>query len=134
MARVLPTAAGLNCWWPSPPPRRKTSFAALCGVIGQKLRDIYRLPYHTQKCRFMGKEVREISRFFVAPPRMFAPAVWASFTHFLTHKYLHLSIHYMIFTCGEAYRSRRAFYCRCRSSQNLKISKNTYPLDSFRKN
>ena len=37
----------------------------------------------------MGKEVREISRFFVAPPRMFAPAVWASFTHFLTHKYLH---------------------------------------------
>ena len=27
----------------------------------------------------MGKEVREISRFFVAPP------------HLLTHKYLHLS-------------------------------------------
>ena len=28
----------------------------------------------TQKCRFMSKEVREISRFFVAPPRVFAPS------------------------------------------------------------
>ena len=32
----------------------------------------------TQKCRFMGKEVREISRFFVAPPHVFAPALCAA--------------------------------------------------------
>ena len=30
---------------------------------------------YTQKCRFMGKEVREISHFFVALPRVFALAV-----------------------------------------------------------
>ena len=28
------------------------------------------------KCRFMDKRVREISRFFVAPPRMFSLSVW----------------------------------------------------------
>ena len=27
--------------------------------------------YYTEKCRFTGKEVREISRYFVAPPREF---------------------------------------------------------------
>ena len=32
---------------------------------------------NTQKCRFMGKRVREISCFFVAPWREFAPAVCA---------------------------------------------------------
>ena len=31
---------------------------------------------YTEKCRFMDKRVREISRFFVAPRREFAPAVW----------------------------------------------------------
>ena len=30
----------------------------------------------TEKCIFMDKRVREISRFFVAPRREFAPAVW----------------------------------------------------------
>ena len=46
---------------------------------------------YTEKCRFMGKEVREISRFFVAPPRVFTPAVCA-LTHLLiTQKYPHLS-------------------------------------------
>ena len=32
---------------------------------------------HTQWCRFLSQEVREISRFFVAPWRVFAPAVCA---------------------------------------------------------
>ena len=32
------------------------------------------LELYTEKCIFMDKEVREISRFFVAPPREFAPA------------------------------------------------------------
>ena len=40
---------------------------------------------------FLGKEVREISRFFVATPRAFPLSVWHGFTDFLTHKYLHLS-------------------------------------------
>ena len=31
---------------------------------------------YTQKCRFMGKEVREISHFFVAPPREFPLSIW----------------------------------------------------------
>ena len=30
----------------------------------------------TQKCRLMGKEVREILRFCVASPRMFPLSVW----------------------------------------------------------
>ena len=30
---------------------------------------------YTEKCRFMDKRVREISRFLVAPRREFAPAV-----------------------------------------------------------
>ena len=30
----------------------------------------------TQKCRFMDKRVREIARFFVAPPRVFPLSVW----------------------------------------------------------
>ena len=30
----------------------------------------------TQKCRFMDKRVCEISRFFVAPPRVFPLSVW----------------------------------------------------------
>ena len=30
----------------------------------------------TQKCRFMDKEVREISPFFVAPPRGFPLSIW----------------------------------------------------------
>ena len=37
----------------------------------------------TQKCKLLnlwGKEVREISRIYVAPPRVFAPAVWAAHT------------------------------------------------------
>ena len=32
------------------------------------------LPY-TQRCKFMGKEVRKMSRFFVAPLRVFAPTI-----------------------------------------------------------
>ena len=32
--------------------------------------------HYTQKCRFMGKEVREISRFYVAPPRELVLSVW----------------------------------------------------------
>ena len=31
---------------------------------------------YTMKCRFMNKGVREISRFFVAPPRVFPLSVW----------------------------------------------------------
>ena len=34
------------------------------------------------KCRFMGKVVREISRFFVTPPRVFSLSLW----HFLMQK------------------------------------------------
>ena len=45
----------------------------------------------TEKCIFMDKEVREISRFFVAPPCEFAPAVWAARNHTPTHKYTQLS-------------------------------------------
>ena len=30
---------------------------------------------YTQKCRFMGKKVREISRFFVAQLHVFTPAI-----------------------------------------------------------
>ena len=30
------------------------------------------------KCRFMGKVVREISRFFVTPPRVFSLSLWRS--------------------------------------------------------
>ena len=45
----------------------------------------------TEKCRFMGKEVREISHFFVEPPREFPLSVCA-LTHLLiAHKYSHLS-------------------------------------------
>ena len=40
----------------------------------------------------MGKEVCEISRFFVAPPREFAPAVWEARNHKLTHKYSQFSM------------------------------------------
>ena len=32
--------------------------------------------WNTEKCIFMDKRVREISRFFVVPQREFAPAVW----------------------------------------------------------
>ena len=39
----------------------------------------------------MNKEVREISRSFVAPRRVFPLSVWRGFTHILIHKYLHLS-------------------------------------------
>ena len=39
----------------------------------------------------MGKEVREISRFFVVPTRAFPLSVWRGFTDFLTQKCLHLS-------------------------------------------
>ena len=46
--------------------------------------------YFTRKCRFMDKEVREISRFFVAPQRAFPLSVWRGFTDFLIQKYLHL--------------------------------------------
>ena len=55
----------------------------------------------TQKCRFMGKEVREISCFLVVPQRAFPLSVWRGFTDFLTQKYLHHST-----AC-------------CRASQNL---------------
>ena len=45
----------------------------------------------TEKCRFMGEEVREISRFFVAPPREFPLSV-CPLTHLLIfQKYPHLS-------------------------------------------
>ena len=54
-----------------------------------------------QKCRFMGKEVREISCFLVVPQRAFPLSVWRGFTDFLTQKYLHHST-----AC-------------CRASQNL---------------
>ena len=43
-------------------------------------------------CRFLSQEVREKSRFFVAPPRAFPLSVWHGLTDFLIHKYLHLSI------------------------------------------
>ena len=43
------------------------------------------------KCRFIGKEVREISCFFVAPLRVFAPAVCALTHLIITQKYPHLS-------------------------------------------
>ena len=50
------------------------------------------LLYSTQKCRFMGKEVREISRFFTAPPRARVhPRRLRALTHFLIHKYTPLS-------------------------------------------
>ena len=46
---------------------------------------------YTQKCRFMDKEMREISRFFVAQRRAFPLSVWRGFTHIPIHKYLYLS-------------------------------------------
>ena len=42
----------------------------------------------------MDKSVREISRFYVAPPRVFPLSVRARFrasTHLFIHKFLHLS-------------------------------------------
>ena len=46
---------------------------------------------YTQKCRFMDKEVREISRFCCATARILPLRLRAS-THYLIQKYLHLSI------------------------------------------
>ena len=37
---------------------------------------VHNAKYYTEKCRFIDISVREISRFFVAPRREFAPAVW----------------------------------------------------------
>ena len=54
-------------------------------------------PPCTQKCIFMGREVREISRFFVAPPRAFPVSIWRGFTDFLNQKYIHLSIRHFHF-------------------------------------
>ena len=46
----------------------------------------------TEKCRFLDKRVREITRFFVAPQRMFFLSVHArASTHRFIHKYLQLS-------------------------------------------
>ena len=68
----------------------------------------------TEKCRFMDKRLREISRFFVAPPHVFPLSVRARFrasTHLFIHKYLHLSTAWHIcqvtifvkhFLCGSA--------------------------------
>ena len=39
----------------------------------------------------MGKKVREISRFYVAQPRLFAPAVWAGAQPHHTQNYTLLS-------------------------------------------
>ena len=43
----------------------------------------------------MCKEVRGISCFLDAPPRVFAPAVWAAPNHTRTHKFPQLSIYKM---------------------------------------
>ena len=48
--------------------------------------------FYTEKCRFMDKRVREISRSFVAPPRAFPLSVWAARNHTRTHKFTRLSI------------------------------------------
>ena len=45
----------------------------------------------TEKCRFMNERVREISRFFVAPPHLFPVSVWAARNHTRTHKFPQLS-------------------------------------------
>ena len=45
---------------------------------------------NTEKCRFIDKRVREISRFFVALRHEFAPAVWRVSRSFI-QKYLRLS-------------------------------------------
>ena len=42
----------------------------------------------------MDKRVREISRFFGAPPRMFLVSVWAARNNTRTHKFTPLSISY----------------------------------------
>ena len=52
----------------------------------------------TQKCTFLSEEVREISRFFVAPPRLFAvpppsEQLYAGKFKAFTHKFTHLSVH-----------------------------------------
>ena len=50
---------------------------------------------YTEKFRFMDKRLREISRFFVAPPRVFPLSVRArsrASTDLFIHKFLHLSI------------------------------------------
>ena len=39
----------------------------------------------------MDRDVHEISRFFVSPPRPFPLSVCRGFTEFLIHKYLHFS-------------------------------------------
>ena len=50
---------------------------------------------YTEKCRFMDKRLREISRFFVAPPRVFPLSICArahESTQIFIQKYLRLSI------------------------------------------
>ena len=57
-------------------------------------RGVHRLKFNcqcTEKCRFMDKRVREISRFFVAPPRVFPLSVLAARNHTRTHKFTPLS-------------------------------------------
>ena len=53
-------------------------------------------PAYTEKCRFMDKRVREISRFFVAPRRAFPLSVWGARNHMRSHKFTLLSITEML--------------------------------------
>ena len=51
---------------------------SLMVFVQESVRHKHTLNLCTKKCRFMEKRVREISRFFVAPRREFAPGVCAS--------------------------------------------------------
>ena len=58
----------------------------------------------------MDKSVREISRFYVAPPRVFPLSVRAHFrasTHLFIHKYLHLSTTELCIFVGKELREPR---------------------------
>ena len=57
---------------------------------------------YAEKFRFMDKRVREISRFFVAPPHVFPLSVCArtrESTHRFIHKYLQLSTYNIQLYC-----------------------------------
>ena len=46
---------------------------------------------YSERCRFLGKEVREKRRALVASPHIFAPALSAPRNHTLAHKFTQLS-------------------------------------------
>ena len=76
----------------------------------------------TEQCRFLDKRLREISRFLVAPPRVFPLSVRArvreSTPHFI-HKYLHLSIPVLKKCCAKIPSSHPALpSCNRASSAN----------------